>query len=102
MNSIDFIKRVHRMRAFQRAADNSQDIAGLISASIGARALEKEIDQVLKEGIVVFFPELKSKIDEIYEENKHTDGWKAWSSLCLWLAQYEAAQQQPPAPIGEP
>lgn len=36
---------------------------------------------------------LKSKIEEIYENKKYEEGWAAWSSLCLWLAQYEYDQK---------
>ena len=39
------------------------------------------------------FENLKSIIKEIEEAKKGGDGWEAWSALCLWLAQYEHAQQ---------
>jgi len=39
------------------------------------------------------FENLKSIIKEIEETKEGGDGWEAWSALCLWLAQYEYAQQ---------
>lgn len=39
------------------------------------------------------FEKLKLIIKEIEEVKEGGDGWEAWSALCLWLAQYEAAQQ---------
>jgi len=57
---------------------------------LGELALAEQIK--INSALPVNFPDLRNKIGEVYERNKLDDGWKAWSELCLWLGQHEAAR----------